>query len=105
MRTMAMSIEEWADPTEVEERVDLKNGRAHRKNGMRKVRSTPRGDLCPAVIQLGPKIGSERRQRTMMSRDSHAYTEALPTMVVSFYGLVPASGHLPLVLGLIVGAD
>ena len=85
--------------------MDLKNGRAHRKNGMRKVQSTPRGDLCPAVIHLGPKIRSERRQRTMMSRDRHAYTEALTTMVVSFYGLFPASGRLPLVLGLIVGAD
>ena len=57
------------------------------------------------MIQLGRKIGSEQAQRTMMSRDRYAYTEAFPTMVVCFCGLVPASGHLPLALGLIVGAD
>ena len=72
---------------------------------MRQVQSTPSGDLYSAMIRLGRKIGGERARRTMMSRNGYAHTEAFPEMVVFCDALVPAVGHLSLVLGFIVGAD
>ena len=41
----------------------------------------------------------------MTSRDENAYTGAVHAMVVDFGVLFSAGGHLPLVLGSIVGAD
>ena len=40
-----------------------------------------------------------------MSRDGYTYTETLPAMVVFCCALVPAEGHLPLVLRSSGGAE
>ena len=68
---------------------ELEKGRAHNKRDMPQIPSTPSGNLYPAMI----------------SRDGYMYAEPIPTMVVRLSVLVPANGHLPLVLGPIVRAD
>ena len=72
---------------------------------MRQVPSISSRNPYLAMIQLDHKIKSEWTRHTAMFRDGNAYTEAIPTVVEDFGGLVPADEHPPLVLRSIVGAD
>ena len=79
-------------------------GKVHRRNGMQMEPSATSGNLYTAMILLGRSLELIDATYLEIFRQN-AYIVGLPTMVVYRCVLIPIDGHVPLMLGSIIGAD